>query len=83
MSTISADHLDAPGHAPERPIQVRETTMCIHNLHIDRASVVAYLQTIPIDKQEIALVHALEVGVTELAARREHFRQADLPFTLS
>jgi len=76
MSTITADDdLNAPADAPERPIQVLDTTLCIHDLRIDRASIVAYLQTIPIDKQEIALVHALEVGVTELAARRERFRQ--------
>jgi hypothetical protein len=76
MSTITADdESGAATHAPERPIQVLDNTMCIHDLRIDRASIVAYLQNIPADKQEIALVHALEVGVTELAARRERFRQ--------
>jgi hypothetical protein len=37
---------------------------------IDRPAIVAYFQTISPDKQEIALVHALEVGVKELGARR-------------
>jgi hypothetical protein len=32
------------------------------------------LQTIPAGKQTIALVHALEVGVTEMIARRERFK---------
>jgi hypothetical protein len=33
------------------------------------------LPAIAPDKQEIALVHALEVGVTELASRRERFQR--------
>ena len=48
--------------------------MRIHNVNIDRPAVVAYFKTIPADKQEIALVHALEVGIAELAARRERFK---------
>jgi hypothetical protein len=35
--------------------------------------IVPYLRGIALDKQEIALVHALEVGITELIARRERF----------
>ena len=58
----------------ERPVHVLTTTMRIHKLVIDRPAVVAYFQTISADKQEIALVHALEVGVKELAARRERFK---------
>ena len=38
------------------------------------ASIVGYLKTIAPDKQAIALIHALEVGVTEMLARRERFR---------
>ena len=47
--------------------------MRIRDLWVDRADVVAYLQGIPPEKQEIALVHALEVGVLELVARRRRF----------
>jgi len=39
------------------------------------APIVAYLRAIAPDKQEIALLHALEVGVTELASRRERFQR--------
>jgi hypothetical protein len=46
----------------------------IHDLSIERPSIIAYLQTIAPDKQAIALVHALEVGVTELVARRGRFK---------
>jgi hypothetical protein len=60
--------------APGRAVEVDDTMMHIHNLRIDRSGVVAYLRTIPPEKQEIALIHALEVGVTELIARRGRFR---------
>lgn len=42
-------------------------------LTIEREAVVAYLRAIAPEKREIALLHALEVGVTELSARRERF----------
>ena len=71
--------VDAPGPAPaisDRQVQVQvlATSMTIHALSIDRASIVGYLKTIAPDKQAIALIHALEVGVTEMLARRERFR---------
>ena len=57
-----------------RPVQVLATSMTIHELTIERPAIIAYLQNIPADKQEIALVHALEVGITEVVARRERSR---------
>ena len=63
-----------PTATPGRPVQVLATSMTIHELTIDRPAIIAYLLNIPADKQEIALVHALEVGIMELAARRERFR---------
>ncbi len=59
---------------PDRPVEVLSTSMTIHDLSIERPSIIAYLRTIAPDKQAIALVHALEVGVTELVARRERFK---------
>ena len=56
--------------ATERPVQVLQSTMRLQKLVIDHPAIVAYFQSIPADKQEIALVHALEVGVKELGARR-------------
>ena len=53
-----------------RSIQVLSMKMRIQDVSIDRPAVVAYFNSIPADKQEIALVHALEVGVAELIARR-------------
>jgi hypothetical protein len=60
----------------ERPVQVLTTSMRVQKLVIDRPAVVAYFQGIPADKQEIALVHALEIGITELAVRRSKFNRA-------
>ena len=57
----------------DRTIRVQSTTIRIHDLVINHPNVVAYLESIPSAKQEIALLHALEVGVTELTPRRERF----------
>ena len=59
----------------ERPVQVLTSTMRVQNLTIDRPAVVAYFQGIPAGKEEIALVHALEVGINELAVRRSKFNR--------
>jgi hypothetical protein len=60
--------------AVDRAVDVQETTAHIRDLSISRPAIVAYLQNIPASKQEIALLHALEVGITELAVRRERFK---------
>jgi hypothetical protein len=64
-----------PALTSERPVEVLGTTMRIHELCIERPSIVAYLGKIAPEKQEIALLHALEVGITELIARRERFQR--------
>ena len=56
-------------------VEVETATINIQELRIERPSIVDYLRTIAPDKQEIALVHALEVGITEMQARRERFQQ--------
>jgi len=61
--------------AAGRPVEVLETMMRIHELCIERPAIVAYLGKIAPEKQEIALVHAIEVGITELIARRERFQR--------
>ncbi len=61
--------------ATERAVEVLASTVRIHDLTIDRPAVAAYLEHIAPEKLQIALVHALEVGVTELAARRERFKK--------
>ena len=73
-----AEHDDQVEHAAhaaaDRQVEVLSNSMTIHDLSIERSSIVSYLLTIAPDKQVIALVHALEVGVTEMIARRERFK---------
>ena len=52
------------------------TSMNIHDLSIEQPAVVAYLQAIDPAKQEIALVHGIQVGIAELVARRARARAA-------
>ena len=77
MAEFAPEETTAP---PARPddrqvqVQVLSTSMTIHELSIERPSIVDYLKTIAPDKQALALVHALEVGITEMIARRERFK---------
>jgi hypothetical protein len=66
------DELGSNAQIPDRQVQVQvlATSMTIHDLRIERPSIVDYLRTIAPDKQAIALIHAIEVGVTEMVARR-------------
>jgi hypothetical protein len=63
-----------PAAPPGPSVQVQADGVRVDDLTIDRRVVIDYLQGIARDKQVIALVHALEVGVTELLARRERFK---------
>ena len=61
---------------PARPssgpaVEVLKTRMRIKELSIERPDVVAYMAGIPADKREVALVHAIEVGITEILVRRK------------
>ena len=68
---MSDDNIIEPmATTTRRSIQVLSMKMRIQDVSIERPAVVAYFNGIPADKQEIALVHALEVGVAELQARR-------------
>jgi hypothetical protein len=56
---------------PVQPhVELQSSKMLIHELAVERPDILDYIRTIAPDKQEIALVHALEVGVTEIVARR-------------
>lgn len=72
--TNSPETLGPIGDSADQAVEVLATEMHIRELCIERPSIIAYLQTIPAGKQTIALVHALEVGVTEMIARRERFK---------
>jgi hypothetical protein len=68
------DELEPVAGTKETSVQVLSMRMRIHDVNIDRKAVVEYFKSIPADKQEIALVHAIEVGIAELAMRRERFK---------
>jgi hypothetical protein len=76
-TTVAAETVaaDVVPHITGRPVEVLETMMRIHELCIERPNIIAYLGKIAPEKQEIALVHAIEVGITELIARRERFQR--------
>ena len=59
----------------EAAVQVLSMRMKIRNISIDRPALVQYFKNIPADKQEIALLHAIEVGIAELSARRERTKR--------
>jgi hypothetical protein len=52
-----------------QPMQIR-----ILNLSIGQSAVVRYLKGIPAEKLEIALLHAIEVGIVAMQAPREGCR---------
>ena len=56
-------------HVSQR-VRLLPTSLRVTDICVTRPSVVAYFRTIAPDKLELALVHALEVGVAELLARR-------------
>jgi hypothetical protein len=57
-------------------LELQPSKMLIHELAVERPEILDYLRTISPDKQEIALVHALEVGVMEIVARRRRMPKA-------
>jgi hypothetical protein len=67
--------LEPVASTTEAAVQVLQMRMKIRNVSIDRPSIVHYFRNIPADKQEIALVHAIEVGIAELSARRERVKR--------
>lgn len=63
--------VDVPTTTPVQPhVELQSSKMLIHELAVERPDVLNYFRTIDLDKQEIAVVHALEVGVLEIVARR-------------
>ena len=70
----SHTEIEAGAADSKRSVQVQATSMRIQDLSIERPAIIAYLRNIAPEKQELALLHAIEVGITEMAARRERFQ---------
>jgi hypothetical protein len=61
--------------ATTRSVNVQRKEIQIQNLTIERQGIVDYLKNVTADKVEVALVHALEVGVVAIEMRRAEFRR--------
>jgi hypothetical protein len=57
-------------------VELQSSKMVIHELAVDRPEILDYIRTVSPDKQEIALVHAIEVGVMEIMARKRRLPKA-------
>jgi len=51
-------------------VEVLADGLRINEVWVSRQDVIAYIEGIAPDKREVALVHAIEVGVTEILVRR-------------
>ncbi len=51
-------------------VEVLAEGLRINELLVSRQDVIAYIEGIAPDKREVALVHAIEVGITEILVRR-------------
>ena len=51
-------------------VEVLADGMRIKEILVSRPDVVAYIEGIAPDKREVALIHAIEVGITEILVRR-------------
>jgi hypothetical protein len=58
-------------------IELTSTSVRIAALEIPIEAMVNYLRKIPSARRELALVHAIEVGITEILARRTRFDRRD------
>ena len=71
MMSAPLDHDVSPvTESASQRLRLLSTSVRVSDVCLTRPSVVAYFRTIAPDKLEVAFVHALEVGVAELLARR-------------
>jgi hypothetical protein len=69
METIEIEPI-AASITPSARVRVFPTSVRIEGLTVTRPAVLEYLRAIADGKQELALMHALDVGVAEILARR-------------
>jgi hypothetical protein len=67
---IMVDDIMPVGINARSRVSVAAATVQIRDLSVRARAVVDYLTSIAPDKREIALAHALEVGIAELKRRR-------------
>lgn len=75
MTSPSDDITTQPvGDSVDSAVEVLATKTRIRDICIEHVDVAAYLQGVSPDKREIALVHAIKVGIMEIVARRDRTR---------
>jgi hypothetical protein len=72
------DNLSASARQARNRVELRGTTVHVDDLYVPLNEAAEYLRQIPMEKRELAFLHAVEVGVTEIMARRERFREGSL-----
>ena len=60
--------------AHQQSVEIHENEVRIHDVTVARAAVAGYLSALSAAKRELALIHALELGVAEILARRRAAR---------
>jgi hypothetical protein len=65
------ESVDTSAGGLDPSVEVLGSSMRIHDLCIEKPAILEYLQHVSPDKYDIAIIHALEVGVKEIMARRE------------
>lgn len=57
-------------------VELQSSKLLIHELAVNRPEILDYIRAISPDKREIALTHAIEVGVMEIMARKRRLPKA-------
>jgi hypothetical protein len=64
------DDVDPAGTRGDRRVQLLTATVQIQDMTVTHKELVDYLRRLPADKRDRALVHILDVGITEILRRR-------------
>lgn len=72
---MSLGHVEAGAAPAEAPIELLADGARLHHLEIMSAGLAEYLTAIPAEKRLIAITHVIEVGLTEVLARRERWKK--------
>ena len=64
------DEIESAADDAGTRVLVFNMSVRVRDLTVNRQAVAEYLDAIPTDKRDLALVRAIEVGVTEILARR-------------
>ena len=64
------------GTSLQSQVELQPSKLLIHELAVSRQEILDYIRAISPDKREIAVMHAIEVGVMEIMARKRRMPKA-------